>query len=529
MKGGVATTLFLFWVLLCRAINGETDASAATASLIDRHEAQLARLESLLESLSQSVSRLESAVAAPSSPPNPSPAAVPVTKFKPSWPEKFQIAAAAQLGSAVTAATALPRDDDDAHGKFFAVAAGAGAVFVFSAAGDLLAEIPPPSPPADVTAMLASASPLRNETLLFTGHGDGSVFAHSIGAAVAVVAGSRAVFVGDGSDPILSLGIFAMGRARFVAAADGGGKVRIFSDSGALRGIAAVAGRPLAFSRHRPLFLTETGAGSLDLRSMTVKETVCEGLNATRAIAYAFDVTERSKAYGITAAGDLVQVSLLGDAASIKCRVRAARKIEISGYAATLETIRGYLIAADAEKIFVYNVSSGHYGRAAPPRLLFSSSFEEIGAGKAVGRPVIAGDREKALLLGSGNGFVGIYRSSLPVYKAESGSVLWSSPVLVFLVFLVGIWHFYAKKKDVLGWTPEEEMESPEFAATIGGGEAAVIGGPARRFVSPPPPRYGDGGFISSGEIKYRAAAQRMETATGFVKRRDAIVDDHID
>ena len=252
--------------------------------------------------------------------------------------------------------------------------------------------------------------------------------------------------------------------------------------------------------------------------------TNCEGLNGTQVVSYAFDVSERSKAYGITSEGVLVQIVILGDAASIKCRVRVARKVDISG-AAVMQTIRGYLIVADEEKVHVFNVSSGQYGRAGAPRLLFSSSLAEITSQFSMATPegmrveVMAADKEKLLVLGLGGGYVAVYRSHFPVYKVESGGLLWSSPVLVFVIFLIGMWHFYAKKKDALVWSPEEEFNGGSFS------DAEI-----RRYVSPPG-RYGgappfrataaDSG-IRGGEIKYRAA-QRIEPS-GFPKRRDAIV-----
>jgi hypothetical protein len=80
------------------------------------------------------------------------------------------------------------------------------------------------------------------------------------------------------------------------------------------------------------LFLTEAGAGSLDLRSMKVKESECEGLNHSLARNYVFDATERSKAYGFTEEGDLIHVLLLGDIMNFKCRAdkMLADKMEVS-------------------------------------------------------------------------------------------------------------------------------------------------------------------------------------------------------
>ncbi|KAI4374999.1 hypothetical protein MLD38_012923 [Melastoma candidum] len=63
----------------------------------------------------------------------------------------------------------------------------------------------------------------------------------------------------------------------------------------------------------RPLFLTESGARSLDLMSMKLKVSECERLNYSVIRMYVFDATDRSKAYGYTSDGDLVHVLVLGD------------------------------------------------------------------------------------------------------------------------------------------------------------------------------------------------------------------------
>ncbi|CAA7406520.1 unnamed protein product [Spirodela intermedia] len=613
--GGVVLVLLL--LLLCNSAGGETDSGGTAPSLLDLQEAQLARLESLAESLSQSVSRLESALSERSRPPavdggtaigGSTPAftadggeegtaddgalepqsGVTVTKYKPSWPERFHFAAAARLQSAATCAIVLPYEDYEGLSKYFAVGDAHGRAYVFSSAGDVLLELPIPPSEAPVTAMLAYASSRRNESLLFIGHGDGSIVAHRLGEStgaggaaagdewVTLTVGSSRPFLRGGNQeahPILSLGVYAAGRVKYVVASDGGGRIRVFTENGTLYGTAAASSRPLAFARQRLLFLTETGAGSLDLRTMTVRETDCEGLNGTRAASYAFDVSERSKAYGFTGGGLLVQVVLLGDAASFKCRVRTTRKVEMEGPVA-MQSIRGYLLAVNHEKVFVFNVSSHHYGRTGAPRPLFSASLQEIKSlflrprsggtndlpAAPPGKPLIAGDREKLLILGLGGGYVGIYRSNFPAYKSESNAVLWSSPVLVFLLFLIGIWHFYVKKKDVLGWTQEDfnhtslpsgadrererEREISFGDGSVGGGE--IRGGPAIRpmYVSPPSryaggsavpfrPGPGDPGFRGPSDLKYRA--QRMEPP-GFPKRRDpmatntqTIAEDHID
>ena len=482
------------------------EAAAVTeAALLDRHAAQLARLEELAESLGRSVRALESALARSADPDPPPPGAasttaaavgdrrapqgVAVTKRRPVWSERFHFAAAARLGEGAyaAAAAALPYEDADGLTKYFAVGDSRGRVFVFSAAGDALLELEAASGESQVTALLAYLSPRRTDCLLFTGHADGSIAAHRLIESsphgddwlTLAAASSRLLVRGIDAAPVVHLEAHHAGRARYVLACDAGGRIRVFTENGTLYGTAIASSTPLAFVKQRLLFLTEAGAASLDLRSMSVRETPCEGLaealNGTRVKAYSFDPSERFKAYGFTEAGDLVHVLLLGDVSSLKCRVRAVKKSEIDSPVA-IHTIKGYLLVASHDKILVYNTSSQYYGRVGAPRPLFATTIKDIksvfaGSGGVLpsapdGKPVIAADREKLVILGLGDGHIAIYRSNFPVYKPESNAVVWSGPALLFLLFLIGIWQVYVKKKDSLGWTPEETFNTSVTAPT---------------------------------------------------------------
>ncbi|XP_022681610.1 uncharacterized membrane protein At1g75140 [Setaria italica] len=464
----------------------------AEAALLERHAAQLARLEELAESLDRSVRALESALARSADPDPPPPGAasaavgdrrapqgVAVTKRRPVWSERFHFAAAARLGEGAyaAAAAALPYEDADGLTKYFAVGDSRGRVFLEAAA----------SGESRVTALLAYLSPRRTDCLLFTGHADGSIAAHRLIESsphgddwlTLAAASSRLLVRGIDAAPVAHLEAHHAGRARYVLSCDAGGRIRVFTENGTLYGTAISSSTPLAFVKQRLLFLTEDGAASLDLRSMSVRETPCEGLaealNGTSVKAYSFDPSERFKAYGFTEAGDLVHVLLLGDVSSLKCRVRAVKKAEIDSPVA-IQTVKGYLLVASHDKILVYNTSSQYYGRVGAPRPLFATTIKDIksvfaGSGGVLpsapaGKPVIAVDREKLVILGLGDGHIAIYRSNFPVYKPESNAVVWSGPALLFLLFLIGIWQVYVKKKDSLGWTPEETFNTSVTAPT---------------------------------------------------------------
>ncbi|PKU84164.1 uncharacterized membrane protein At1g75140-like [Dendrobium catenatum] len=548
---------------------------------LDRQEDQLRRLEVLIESLSKTVSVLESSVSSlsssprfvhPTSPPSLSEPSVVGTVAKPksAWSERFQFLAAARLGSEATCAAVLPYQELDGVSKYVAVGDNGGHVHVFTSAGDVLIKLPSHSVSL-VTSILSYLSFRRNESIILTGHADGSIAAHRLSETVSngddwvtlSLSSSRPFALGSrdlDSPPVLALEVHQVGRIRYVLAADGGGRIRVFTESGTLYGTAIASSRPLAFMRQKLLFLTETGAGSLDLRSMSVKEIECDGLNGSLAKSYSFDGFERSKAYGFTSTGDLIHVVLLGDATNLKCRVRAIRKAEIDG-PVSIQTIKGYLLAVNQEKVLVYNVSSQYYGRVGAPRPLFSAGIQEIKSlfsnsdlstdGFVPEKPLIATDRDRLVILGLQGGYIGIYRSNFPVFKAESNAVVWSAPVFLFILFLIGSWQFYVKKKDSLGWAGEETFDNATGTATVsilgpgssertfGDGSRATdlrerrgsgLRGPARRYASPQRytagagvsfrPGSADPGFRGPTDLNYRG--QNTE-APGFPKRREPL------
>ncbi|KAG2240846.1 hypothetical protein Bca52824_097045 [Brassica carinata] len=236
------------------------------------------------------------------------------------------------------------------------------------------------------------------------------------------------------------------------------GKLTVLTENRTVYGSVIPTSRPLVFLKQRLLFLTESGAGSLDLRSMKIRETECEGLNHSLARSYVFDATERSKAYGFTSEGEIIHVLLHGDIMNFKCRVRSKKKFQMEEPVA-LQSIKGYLLVINEDKVFAFNVSTQHYVRTAGPRLLFSAGLEEIrssflshrqSSSRNVGvkaRPLIASDRENLLVMGLGDGYFGVYKSKLPSLKGEFNTMLWSSPVFFFILFLFGAWHFCKEER----------------------------------------------------------------------------------
>ncbi|CAN1323454.1 Uncharacterized membrane protein At1g75140 [Linum perenne] len=509
-----------------------------------------------------------------------------ITKYSPLWSERFQFVSAVKLDSKATCLNVLPFRDSEGLSKYIAVGDDRGKVYVFLRSGDVLAEFDTlvDSP---VTAIVSYLSVYKNESVVVTGHQNGEILGHKIiersnnEEFTSLVMENVCKFMnGDEGLAVGTLDVHHVGRSRYILSSDASGTIRVFKEDGKLHGSVVPSSRPLAFLKQRLLFLTENGAGSLDLRSMKIRESECEGLNHSLVRNYVFDVTERSKAYGFTSDGSLIHVLLLGDAMNFKCRVRSKRKLDVMDeQPLAMQAIKGYLLVVNEKSVFVYNVSSYHYVRVGGPRLIFSASLNEIrssflsyqftGAAEmdsTKAMPLIASDREKLVVVGLVNGYVGIYHSSLPVFKGEFNTMLWTSPVLIFILFLFGAWQFFAKKKEALtSWGPDDPFTSTNTSsatnsAPIGSGDRSFVeqpssrssgggimdlradgirGGPPRRYASPP--RYAGGttnsgfrpgsvdaipsrpssvdpSYRTSSELKYRAA--HMEPP-GFPKRRE--------
>ncbi|KAK1395652.1 putative WD40-repeat-containing domain-containing protein [Heracleum sosnowskyi] len=461
--------------------------------------------------------------------------AVSITKHSLFWSERFQFVSAVKLDSGVTCVSVLPFKDSEGMSKYVAVGNDQGKVYVFSRNGDVLIEFSTLSQ-SPVTTMLLYMS-LYNQSVLVTGHENGIILMHRVSEMLSGEEGHSLLMetdlkfvpseIEEGGSRITMLEIHNVGRTRYILSIDASGKIKVFRENGALHGLAVPMSRPLVFIKQKLLFLTETGAGSLDLRTMKILESSCEGLNQS-VQNYVFDATERSKAYGFTSEGDLIHVLLLGDIMNFKCRVRSMKKFDMDEPLA-IQAIKGYLLVSNRDKVFVYNVSSSQNFRSGGPRLLFSAGLEEIVASflkcqvesddeKKVVIPLMASDQEKLVILSLGSGYVGVYRSSLPVYRVKYSTMIWGTPLVIFILFVFGAWKFFANKKDAYSlWGPEDPFTSisgtneNEAPVVSGSGDRSFtdssskseimdlrgsgLRGPSRRYGSPS--RY-TGGVASS-------------------------------
>ncbi|CAI9284192.1 unnamed protein product [Lactuca saligna] len=524
--------------------------------------------------------------------------AVSVTKHSLFWSERFQFVSAVKLDTKATSLNVLPFKDLEGLSKYIAVGDDLGNFYVFTRYGEVMLQFNTLTN-SPITAILSYLSVFRNETIVVTGHGNGVILVHRVweiptsDESNLLERETLHKLDQELGSAISIMEIHHVGRTRYTVAIDIGGTIKVFKEGGSVIGTIVPSSRPLAFLKQKLLFLTETGAGSLDLRTMKLREAPCEGFNGSYALNYVFDASDRGKAYGFTSGGELVHLLIYGDSMNFKCRVRSKKKFDIDHGPLSFEAIKGYFLIVSQEKVFVYNVSSQLYVRAGLPRLVFSAGLDEIIASflnyRAIGRsidgkkdeivPLIASDHDKLVILSLGSGYIGMYRSNLPVTKGEFNTMLWSTPVLFFILFLFVAWHFFANKKEALtSWGPDDPFVNGappgpgerSFGDTTsrnhdmmerrgggggggGGGGSGNGGGGGGGMRGPPPRRYGD--YVGPGgnsfrptsidpnprpasvdpdfrgsELKYRGG--NMESS-GFGKRREGLFvnnqvgDDH--
>lgn len=421
-----------------------------------------------------------------------------IARYKPAWSEHFQFLSAVKVDGEVTCLHVLPHEGEEGLSKYVAVGVNTGGVYIFLSHGDLLVDFQTVSH-LPVTAMLSFAL-RRNETMFLTGHSDGTVLIHklwetthsgpvygddwhtlsmehiqalaapgshdsiAIDATSATKESNAAVKQGTLDKSIKLLEVYRVGKMRYILASDCDGNIQVFRDNGTFYGAVKSLSQPLAFLRspnsQRLLFLTQDGVASLDLRSLAVRSGPCEGLNGTRVVAYTFDATGRSKAYGFTDEGHMIYVALSGDTLHFECHVRSKRKLEVGG-SVVAQGIKGYLLVMTPMQVLVYNTTLqvGYTYTSIPvgvPRLLFAASIDEIslsfrsGSIQSSKEPLIACNRERLVVLGFGDGYVGMYKSNLLVQKSGNfNSRAWSSPMIIIVLMLLGGWHFFGKKRDI--------------------------------------------------------------------------------
>ncbi|KAJ0919836.1 putative WD40-repeat-containing domain superfamily [Helianthus annuus] len=281
--------------------------------------------------------------------------AVSVTKHSLFWSERFQFVSAVKLDTKPTSLNVLPFKDAERLSKYIAVGDDVGNLYVFTRYGEVMVRFDTGTG-CSITSMVSYLSVVRNESIVVTGHENGVILVHKVwevpnGDEVYSVQRETVRRLEQTSGLAISiLEVHHVGRMRYIVSTDVSGTIKVFKEGGSVIGTIVPDNRPLVFLKQKLLFLTETGAGSLDLRSMKLREAPCEGLNGSHALNYVFDASDRGKAYGFTSAGELVHLLIYGDSMNFKCRVRSKKKFDVDHGPLAFEAIKAWHFFANKKE-----------------------------------------------------------------------------------------------------------------------------------------------------------------------------------
>ncbi|CAM6096858.1 unnamed protein product [Calypogeia fissa] len=494
-----------------------------------------------------------------------------VVPYRPSWSEHFSFLSAVKVDGEVSSIHVLPQEGSDGETRYV-VGDMKGELYIFLWFGDLLLHYPTIST-APITSML-SYTLQKTETILVTGHADGGVLVHQIRDPMEPGSGSKdgraklssiktlhslkapspesvranigkrddgdggtedRMYRREASESVVDLELFKVGKMRYTVVVDKSGKIQLFRDNGTLHGVAQAPSQPLAFMRNpnaqRLVFLTQNGVGTLDIRSMQVRSNFCVDLNSSTVMAYAFDAVGRSRANGFTTEGDLVSVVLKGEMTTFECHVKKKRQLGIEGPFAPL-ALKGYLVAATPDHVLVFNTTSQtgfNYANfwVEGPRLIFSVPLKEIVLSflktpiSQSPWPVVASNRNRIVVLGFSGGYVGVFRSHLPMKPPDFSAKFSNTSILISGLVLLAMWQLMNRKRGAVN-TPVQSSSTPGDEKADSGrlglrdrekvAEPRRFKSPTRGYVVANPTPFGSSSrnFVLSGKDTYSSRREPL-------------------
>jgi len=110
--------------------------------------------------------------------------------------------------------------------------------------------------------------------------------------------------------------------------------------------------------------LTEKGFSYVMLHSSnaTVRAITCAGMNETRLVAAAADLQRPARAFGVSAAGELVALSLAGQNRISSCRVRFKRDVHMTMPAPNMAVLQAGALVTAANSLHLFNTTSSTKG-----------------------------------------------------------------------------------------------------------------------------------------------------------------------
>ena len=368
---------------------------------------------------------------------------------------------------------------------------------------------------------------------------------------------------------VVAAEMFRIRDVRYVAVADASGKVAVFryvpptgghdgsgvrgegdaNDERRLRlhsvhrsvdGVAAFRQSP-----HYVAWVGARGAGAADVAAtLEVLHRPCVNLNGTRIERLKFDVAASGRFVGVGAAGELLTGFVNVDANRASCVVRSVTRRGLAlAPDSSLAAIKGYAFAANPYEISVLNTTV--VGKK-PPREVTTAPLPHLAAGfgRAVptdalsdGPGLVASNRGRLVVVAFPDGLLASYESDLPTWRpAPMNTKLWSQPVFVAAMGLIGLWQFYrsrghaamgsswggpsvGKGGDGGGLDPkllEQLMGGKDGVGGVGGGKGVGgvggfggVGGGARKAAASGD--FGEGAMRRPGYADFDPAAFRAE------------------
>jgi len=413
-----------------------------------------------------------------------------VAKFRAGWFDHMALQSAVKVDSEVSALLVLPQDGGEGLARYIAIGDVEGKVYIFRPQGELIIEFHSGifSP---VTALSAYVI-RRNETMLMTGHQDGSITSHKIGeqihldsqlpddlfvltvvhkvtASLARHSGASAtrregedgdaaeasqlVEVDAALGPVAFIESFRAAQMRFIVAVNHQGEMTVLKENGTLHGTARTGARVvrLRAGGAYAVYVTENGVGALDLLTLHATHDPCKHMNETRLVSASFDSVMGSKVYALTSEGEILTL-FLGGERKTECSVRSRRAAGVAPPGA-LAPIKGYLLAATSQEVWAFNTTGS---TRSGPRYVLQDDLDKVG--QSFGHtpslvcsefpPMLAYNKQRQVVVSLCNGLVGIFESHLPITTPPQWNPkLWSQPLFIGAIVLVAMWQFYSQKR----------------------------------------------------------------------------------
>ena len=382
-----------------------------------------------------------------------------LARFHSSWGEYMKPIALNEVGRPVTAVFVMPQRGRHGIARYVAVGDAGGGVSIFEPRGGLKARVAGASAVTALHCIVLT----RNTTVLLSGHADGSVRRYKVEEAV--------IKDPHEPDPVLRLEVYPDAAPLQPPAPAPVGHLDVYRQ-GQSKYYAVVQGRTLALLPFDPaeprrefplnhtvvalrtshsstaIVVTAAGLTRVNLRTMDAADVPCRGLNGSALAAAAFDSVTVQKLYAVTAAGELLAGFVSVDSHSTRCTFRSRSALGVAG-PASISTIKGYVFVGVPGGLGVFNVS----GLRHAPRQEIGEDLNRIVQGVGLppreewaAPPALVANKQRLVLVQVADGVLASFESNLPLPAPKERHRMWSQPLVLGAMILVGFWQYQKQK-----------------------------------------------------------------------------------